>query len=188
MKTSHRVTVCTIALCLPLRSVMAQSASSRGKFEFGTDINVTKVLDGDRETSLQLPGQLLRAGYFISPRFSIEAAMGLQYAAIEGSSTVFTNAQLGLLITHRADPRRAQIYAHPYAALSSFHLSAGAGLGAHFRRTVTSTGPGVGVGLRVPLAEHLASRTEMQFDHIEAPRLRGENNLRLALGISYITR
>ena len=190
MKMSHDILACSIALVLlPMNAALTQSVTTRARFEFGTDVTLTKVLEGDHATSLQVPGQLLRVGYFILPNVSIETALGFQYAAIEGSSTSYTAAHLGVLINHNADSRRTQVYAHPYAALTSYHLSADAGRGEHFRRTVTNTGLGLGVGLRLPLSDRLASRIELQFEHLEAPTgLRGDKNLRLALGISYLTR
>jgi hypothetical protein len=189
MSMSHRSILASIALCLPCSSILAQATPKAGAFEIGIDATLSRTLGGDHATSIALPDQLLRVGYFLTPHVSVESALTLSYQSIEGSSGLFTAVQAGVLLNRSADQKRPQLYLHPYAVVSSVRFSADASIEGPYRSTVTRTGFGLGTGIRIPLAARLASRLEAQFDRVESVfGAEGQNNLHLALGVSYLTR
>jgi hypothetical protein len=108
-------------------------------------------------TQLQLPTGL-RAGFFISPRASIELNLTLLYVdPSDGDSFRSLSLAAGPMIHFSPDISRAQAYARPYLGLNN--TSAGDGSSRLFF--------GGALGVKVPMTAHGAMRYELVLQHGE---------------------
>ena len=170
-------------LSLAALSILAVSASAgaqRGNTsyspspEIGIDAGITFGLGTPSVTTIAIPAQQIRMGFFVSPALSIEPTFGLQ--SVSGGGATFTVYNIGAGALYHFSPSRAanQFYVRPF--LNVVGTSGGG--------TSNSTAVfGIGGGLKVPLRDRIASRFEANFAHGD-----GDNAIGLLAGLSFYTR
>ena len=141
--------------------------------EFGADAGITFGLGDQSYTSIALPAQRLRIGFFRNPTFSIEPYGALNYFKAEGGDGVTAlNLGTGLLYHFSPDRQANQTYLRPFAEMN--YIS---GDGSN-----TDFGVGAGLGIKVPWRSRFAWRFEgavgYAFDAEAA-------TLNLGAGLSY---
>lgn len=155
--------------------------------ELGIDAAVTIGLGDNSVTVVDIPAQAFRIGFFVSDRISLEPKFGLTTVSGEGDTFTSYIAELGLLYHFYRARVRPDPYPYPSPA-SAFYVRPFAGfVGASGGGSSTTNGRlGVGLGMKVPLVNRLASRFEANFAHTFGDF--SSNQIGLLAGLSFFTR
>jgi hypothetical protein len=170
-------------LSLAALSILALSASASAQRsgsminpspEIGMDAGISFGLGTPQITTVSIPAQHIRMGFFVSPALSIEPMLGIvSVSGDAGSGTVY-NLGVGALY-HFATSRAAnQFYVRPFVNIVGF-----SGEGTSDSEAVF----GVGGGLKIPLRDRIATRFEANFAHAD-----GSDGIGLLAGLSFYTR
>jgi hypothetical protein len=155
-------------------------ATAQGNLvELGLDGTVAVGLDDPRVTTIGIPIQQFRAGFFTSPTISWEPTFAMNYVRVEGLGHFSAmSLGMGVLIHLSPDRSRARSYVRPFAGVT--RTSNG---------TSDSAGNfGFGFGLKSPFADRrLATRLEAFLNHIfDDPN--SATTLGASFGLSFFTR
>ena len=166
----------TTAVLLALAPAAMQGQTR--PIELGLDAGLAVTLDDPRVTTLGIPAQQFRVGFFRSPTLSIEPTLAINYINVEGFGDVSTIALgVGALLFTSPDRSRSRVYFRPFGGFTK--VSDGGD---------TSPNLGVGVGYTAPFADRrLATRLEAALNHT----FNDGNNvtaLGLSFGLSFFTR
>jgi hypothetical protein len=106
----------------PRRTAAAsqQSASTEtGFWELGTDVGLAIGIGDPRSLAINIPTGVLRAGYYVTPNFSLEPQLAFNSFAQE-SQTAFSSWMLNLTgLWHFSENRReSQLFLHPGIAVT----------------------------------------------------------------------
>jgi hypothetical protein len=170
-------------LSLAALSILALSASASAQRsgsmaspspEIGIDAGISFGLGDPSTTTISIPAQHIRMGFFVSPVLSIEPTLGLTSTSGGGATVTLYNVGLGAL--YHFSPSRAanQFYVRPFLNIVGF-----SGGGTSDSEAVF----GVGGGLKIPLRDRIASRFEANFAHAD-----GSDAIGLLAGLSFYTR
>lgn len=153
MRTRFGATAVLAALILALPS----SGTAQGRpIELGIDAGGTLDLSADA-VAIGVPVQDFRAGFFISEALSVEPRLALNYLDGDGGSSVVTvSAQLGPMIHFSPDRGRTQGYVRPFGGLNFLKVGS---------ESDTQFAVAGAVGVKIPVAERLATRLEGSFPH-----------------------
>lgn len=160
-------------------SASAQRASASSSYspspEIGFDAGVTFALGNGGGTLIDIPAQRIRMGFFLSPALSVEPTFGL--TSVSGGGTSFTQYNVGVGALYHFSASRAsnQVYVRPFVSIQGVSTTGGGSKSdAYF---------GVGLGVKVPLRDRIASRFEANFQHGN-----GTDFIGLLAGLSFYTR
>lgn len=174
------------ARLLAVSAVLAITASSAGAqqralpAELGLDAGVSIGFDAPRVTIVSLPVPAVRLGFYMSDRVSIEPKAGFQSVHDDAGTLSQYSAEIGLLYHFENMPVGRGVYARPFAGLIG---TSGGG------SSDTQTFFGGGLGLKQPFANRFASRLEVNYSHMTAPRGgSAANSLGVLFGISVFSR
>jgi hypothetical protein len=162
-----------LALSAPASAQRGSSMSSPSP-ELGMDAGITFNLTSPTSTTISIPAQQIRMGFFVSPALSIEPTLGLMSTSGGGTTVTVYNVGVGAL--YHFSPSRAanQFYVRPFLNIAGF-----SGGGTSDSQAVF----GVGGGLKIPLRDRIASRFEANFAHTD-----GNDAIGLLAGLSFYTR
>lgn len=146
---------------LALWSTAVTSARAQARsIELGIDGALAVTLDEPRVTTIAIPFQQFRVGFFISPRTSIEPTLSIVHvsADTDGGDLDLTTISVGVGVLFHLTPSRtqSQVYFRPFAGFRSVSGDLGDDSGANV---------GLGVGLKSPIASRLSSRFEAFLAH-----------------------
>lgn len=161
-------------------AVAQQAAPGVRLIELGVDAGVTFDLTDPKTTTINIPAQVFRVGFFINDRLSLEPALAIN--AVNGGGTTFTEyrGQLGLLWHFNPPSVGHGWYARPFAGFEGAHTKG---------NTTTQAVAGAGVGIKLPLASRLATRFEANYAHLFSQGSSGSNNaIGLLAGLSFFNR
>lgn len=179
MRTA-RFGLAAIAACMLLAAPARSDAQSvENTKEFGIDAGVQFGLSGGSYTSLNLPAQRLRIGFFRTPNISIEPYGSLNYNKPNGGSSVTTVALgTGLLYHFSTNRAASQVYARPFAELTYVNAA----------KSDTQFGLGGGLGIKIPLRERISTRFEAALGYGFASDFKDAGaTLNLTAGLSFFT-
>lgn len=134
--------------------------------EVGADVGLSYVSEKFgpetfHSTTLSLPVQAIRVGFFAGDKFEIEPRVGLNLSHSGGDTFTEYSVQLGLLYHLNANALGDRVYLRPFVGLTG---EAGSGApGEH--QTIF----GGGVGVKIPFATRFATRLEALYSHETAP-------------------
>ena len=168
------------ALAVLLPAIPSPGSAQGRPVELGIDAGGTFDLAADA-VAIGIPVQDFRAGFFISDAVSVEPRLALNYLdGNGGSSIVALSAQLGPVI-HLAPHRgRTQGYVRPFGGLNFLKVG---------NDSDAQLAVGGAIGVKIPVAERLATRVEGSFTHgFETGNVSGGNALGLSVGLSLYTR
>jgi len=165
--------VAMLALSAPASAQRPSASSVNLSPELGMDAGVTFGLGSNSLTVVSIPIQQLRMGFFVSPALSVEPTLAL--ISVSGGGSTLTTYDVGVGLLYHFSPNRAanQFYVRPFANVEG---TSGAG-------SSSNTIVGIGGGLKVPLANRIASRFEANIAHSN-----GNNAIGLLAGLSFYTR
>lgn len=167
--------VLTAALAALLLVLPRSAAGQDRPVELGIDAGALIDLSDDTDVIAGVPLQSLRVGFFVSDAISIEPQVSFTYFNVPGESGVAVDGEIGPLIHLSPDRSRQQAYVRPFGGIS--YVTDG--------ETVFRLGGGVGV--RIPVAERLATRLEASYAH-GFTDFGGGDILALRVGLSFFTR
>ncbi|MFN2566623.1 MAG: hypothetical protein ABR499_16625 [Gemmatimonadaceae bacterium] len=136
------------------------SAQAR-PIELGIDAALSFGLDEPRVTVIAIPFQQFRVGFFTSPRTSFEPTLAINHVDIDDPNGLDLDATtisigLGVLFHLTPDRTQSQIYFRPFGGFTS--VSA-------FGESESDPNLGLGLGLKTPFANRLATRLEAFVAH-----------------------
>ena len=174
----HHARLAALAVLTAILSASTASAQGAnvGAWEIGTDAQVTLGLDDPMFLAVQIPGGMVRAGYFTSPTVSIEPLFRwLSVAQKEQEGFSSYTIGVGVLFHRSADRTRRQVYLRPFLTLTD---GSGGGSGV---MTI-----GGGLGLKRPVfGGRATSRGEVNVSYNEASEALSLNGL---FGLSIYSR
>jgi hypothetical protein len=161
----------------------AQRSSSMYKPspEIGVDAGISFDLSSGGGTSIDIPAQRIRMGFFLSPALSIEPTFALHSESSDIGRTTIYDVGVGALYHFSTSRAANQFYLRPFVGII--------GVSSKFNGPPASSGSdsqtyfGAGAGIKVPLRDRIASRFEANFAHTD-----GADAIGLLAGLSFYTR
>lgn len=178
----------TIGAALVLVAPLAAHAQTESRpIELGIDAGIDFALGDNSVTTVSIPAQRFRAGFFLSNAVSLEPAASLVYAHSGGGSSSIFGGELGVLFhTTAATENDNRYYLRPFLGVQHIHFSSGDNSDG-----ATQTHVGAGAGVKMPLVDRLAFRFEVNFAHaFEASGANGtgHNGIGVLGGFSFFTK
>ena len=160
----------------------AQSGSVEIGFDTGLTLYIpsdTDFFDYENQTSIDVPQQSIRLGFFVSDQLSIEPAVGFSYQDF-GDLSVTQLGLAGRLLYHfSADPTRPRFYVGGGAGFNLIDVE---------DEQETQFGVGGGLGVKLPIADRMAIRVEGSFSRdFETDLLPAASVIRAVVGFSFFT-
>jgi hypothetical protein len=169
-------------------ALVALSSPARGQggnpIEIGLDGALSYGLDSPHITTVDIPVQRLRVGFFVAPTISIEPFGALNHTSVNGNSSTNLDIGAGALFHFTAARTAPQPYVRPFLEIvhSSFDGNASSA-------STTATALGAGVGVKFPLANRFAWRLEGALTHVLShDELGSSTGLSALFGLSFFTR
>jgi hypothetical protein len=152
-------------------------------WEFGVDAGANFNLGTPKVTTVGVPVQSFRFGYFVNDRISLEPMVALNTASGGGFTVEDYKAALGLLWHMHTSPAGEGPYVRPFAGFYGSHVSG----------STTSNGvAGAGLGIKFPWGDRMATRFEANYTHTFQAQASGNsganNNIGVTAGLSFFTR
>jgi hypothetical protein len=167
-------------LTLSASASAQRSSSANPSPEIGMDAGIGFRLTDPSITTIAIPVQAIRMGFFVSPVLSIEPTLGL--VSFSGGGVSGTDYAIGVGALYHFSPSRAvnQFYVRPFIEINGSSGDAGSGSSVAF---------GVGGGLKMPLRDRIATRFEANFAHDGGRNGGGSSDMiGLLAGLSFYTR
>jgi Outer membrane protein beta-barrel domain len=176
----RRISVLMVTLLALSSPAVAQKATP---VELGVDGALAFDLDSPRSTSLVIPVQRLRAGFFVTPTISLEPALSLNHFSFDGNSSTDLDFVAGVLFHLNPSRASAQPYIRPFMEI--LHRSFDGDTDSDSFNTAALGG---GIGIKIPIADRFAWRLEGAYSHIfERDRVPSQNVLSAYFGFSFFT-
>ncbi|HEX6614705.1 MAG TPA: outer membrane beta-barrel protein [Gemmatimonadales bacterium] len=172
---------CVLAVLVGSLCLTAPALAQGHPVELGLDAGASFTLSNPTVTTISIPVQDLRAGFFVSDRAEVEPRVALNYLKAESDDALTTiTAALGVLVHFSGDRDRSQPYLRPFGGLSLIDVGGA-------RETQFNLGGGLGV--KLPVAERMAARLEAAYAHgFETDTFASTDELLLTVGFSFFTR
>ena len=174
------LSVAAVAIVALSSSASAQrgAASAKPSPELGMDAGIGFQTGTPSRTTINIPAQQLRAGFYITPVISIEPTLRYNRSASSGTSNSSYSIGTGLLYHFSASRAANQFYVRPFLSL----------VGSTNDNGTTSTSAsdmafGAGVGMKMPLRPQIAARFEGNVSSMN-----DVNTIGLLAGLSFYTR
>ncbi len=185
----HLVRTITWTLATSASLVVAASASAQSTgtapvrpIEFGIDAGALFGLDSPSSTTITIPAQAIRVGFFMNDRFSLEPAFGLTSSSGGGTNSTSYRVELGGL-WHFAESQQG-LYVRPFAGFRGNHFSAN-----HVSNSATQALLGAGGGWKYPINHRVSARFEANYEHdFDSGNNGSSNGIGLRAGLSFFTR
>ncbi|MFN0179517.1 MAG: hypothetical protein ACKVZ0_12025 [Gemmatimonadales bacterium] len=161
----------------------AQVAAQSRPVELGLDAGFSTQLKDPKFSTIGIPLQRLRIGFFASDQVEVEPAIALNWLKPSGDDALTTlNGGVGVLVHFNADAAKARPYVRPFAGLS--YASLGGESESRF-----NAGAGLGVKLPVGTVERFAIRIEGGFTHnFKKDLFPARDEIHLTFGFSFLTK
>lgn len=155
-----------------------QLAAQSRPVELGVDMGaLVDFGNGETSTFFDVPTGVLRVGFWMNDKISIEPNLWLSVAHVGGETNTRFSVAPALLYHFKTDRTMMRPYLAVFPGI--YHQSGGAG---------SQFFAGGGLGALFPLQEQLAFRAEALFSHyFESDNFSDLNELGLRLGFSFFT-
>lgn len=164
--------------CAALAALATSAGAQQQKLpaELGIDAGISIGFDSPRATVVSIPEPAVRIGFFVTDRVSVEPRIGFQSVHDDLGTVSQYTAQVGVLFHADNNPIGRGLYARPFVGLVG---ASGGG------SSDTQTFLGAGMGLKVPFSNRFASRLEVNYSHMTAPKGgSAANSLGILFGLS----
>lgn len=173
------------------RGAASTSSSSNGSMpiELGFDGGLSFGTGGtDNSTEFAFPIRSIRAGFMVSPSWSIEPSLGL--SRVSTTNDTFTDYQVGVGALYHFSPSRAQsqLYVRPFVNLVGFNDKTQVSPTTTVSTSDSMTELGAGLGVKIPWRDRLSWRLEGALSHLSKKVSTGDTRVGLLFGMSYYTR
>ena len=167
-----------LALVTTASTADAQKSSAR-PIELGLDGGISVGFDDPNVTTVSLPVQALRVGFFMNDKLSLEPRFNFNSVSGGGVSVRTYSLELGALYHLGGITKGNGLYVRPFAGIAGVGGDLGSGSDAFM---------GAGVGIKVPFANRrLATRLEANLGHAFSDG-GGSNGLGVLFGVSLFHR
>ena len=174
-----RTFVGSIALWSVVAPIAHAQTASPKVWEFGMDAGIGfSHQNGASVTTISIPASTVRAGVFVTPAVSIEPGIGLFRTSSGGSALTSFELVVGALYHFETSRAKDQPYVRPF--VDYLHSSA-SGL-----PSASTTGLGVGVGIKHPFNPRISGRAELNLAHYDTSP--GTTKIGILAGISVFSR
>lgn len=148
--------------------------------ELGIDAGASFGLDDPHVTTISIPGQHVRAGFFFGRQLEFEPSFGLDYIHASGVSQTRYEALVGLLYHFTPSRRTSQFYVRPFVGFLGTNIDGS---------NQTQAALGGGIGVKIPMYPRLSSRFEANYTHtFSSGDADASNAIGLLAGLSFFTR
>ena len=176
--TKNLVVLGLLALVMTANSADAQKSSAR-PIELGLDGGISVGFDDPNVTTVSLPVQALRVGFFMNDKLSLEPRFNFNSVSGGGVSVRSYALELGALYHLGGYMKGNGLYVRPFAGIVGVGGDVGSGSDAFM---------GGGVGVKIPFAQRrLATRLEANIAHAFTDG-GGSNGLGVLFGVSLFHR
>ncbi len=170
----YRIAISLAALALSVGTVAAQTPAG---VELGVDATVQIGLGDNSYSTFDIPSGLIRAGFPMSKRVSIEPRGSLYVSSGNGDTYTSYDLEVGALYHLNAAAKMRQgVYVRPSLGVN----------GVSGNNSYNTVFGGFGVGYKKPLLGQLGSRFEGNFWHDFNNG--SSNGLELSAGLSWFTK
>ncbi len=175
-------------LALLLSAALPALASAQGRpIELGIDalslgVNFFSAFgETTTLTTLSVPVQTFRAGFFVGDQVSVEPRISFDYLKAEDVDAVTVGTfSLGALYHFTPDRQQSQVYLRPLGSILFVDA---------FDQSATQGSLGVGLGVKLPILGQLAARLELEYAHgFDNDDFANVNSLAAVFGFSFFTR
>jgi hypothetical protein len=170
------------------RASSASSSNGSTPIELGMDAGITIGTGGTNNgTSFDLPVPSIRAGFMVTPSWSIEPSLGLNRQSDDAGS--FTNYRVGVGALYHFSPMRtaSQVYVRPFVNILGFSSKDIVSSTTTVTTSDHMTELGAGLGVKLPWHDRLAWRLEANLSHLSEKVASGDTRIGLLAGVSYFT-
>ena len=180
--TKNLVVLGFVALVMSATAADAQRNVSR-PIELGMDGGIGFGFDDPNTTTVSLPVQALRVGFFMNDKVSLEPRFSFNSISGGGTSLRTYALELGALYHLGGYNKGSNLYVRPFLGIAGGSVDNG-GVG---DASNSDAFMGAGVGTKLPFANRrLAARLEANFGHAFDDA--GSNGLGLLFGLSWFNR
>jgi hypothetical protein len=145
-----------LALVVSASAADAQKRVSR-PMEFGLDGGISFGMDDPNVTTVSVPVQALRVGFFMNDKVSLEPRFNFNSISGGGASFRTYALELGALYHFGGYAKGSGLYVRPFTGIAGGSTAAGSDSDAFL---------GAGVGVKLPFANRrLATRLEANYGH-----------------------
>jgi len=177
--TKQLVVLGFLALVFTATTADAQKNSSARPIELGMDGGISIGFDNPNVTTVSLPVQALRVGFFMNDKVSLEPRFSFNSVSGGGVSVRSYALELGALYHLGGYVKGSGLYVRPFAGIAGVGGAVGSGSDAFM---------GAGAGVKLPFANRrLATRLEANFGHAFTDA-GGSNGLGILFGVSLFHR
>lgn len=178
--TKQLVVLGFIALVMSATAAEAQKNSSSARpIELGMDGGLSIGFDDPNVTTVSLPVQALRVGFFMNDKISLEPRFNFNSVSGGGVSMRTYSLELGALYHLGGYAKGSGLYARPFAGIAGVGGDLGSGSDGFI---------GAGAGVKLPFANRrLATRLEANLAHAFTDA-GGSNGLGVLFGVSLFHR
>ena len=180
--TKQLVVLGFLALVMTATSADAQkksSASTARPIELGMDGGISVGFDDPNVTTVSLPVQALRVGFFMNDNISLEPRFNFNSVSGGGVSVRSYSLELGALYHLGGYSNGSGLYVRPFAGIAGVGGDLGSGSDGFV---------GAGAGVKLPFANRrLATRLEANLGHAFSDG-GGTNGLGVLFGVSLFHR
>jgi opacity protein-like surface antigen len=186
-----------LCLAVVVIGTVPASAVAQRQIELGIDgaVSWTKFdaasdVDTDWQTSAQIPVSNFRIGFLSADRrWSVEPNFSFSRFSFGESNLTNTQVDVGLLyhfaVATRQEPGKPQPYLRPFLGFEHGSISGPA----DDDNSDTRMRFGVGLGVKLPMVDRLATRLEARYTHTsEGDAIGAANSFGLGFGLSFFTR
>lgn len=178
MSRSHLVLIAAAtALVLPLSATAQQRPIELGIDAFRLDLD----FNGSTVTTITVPAQSFRAGFFVSDNVSMEPRLSVNFLTVDQFSTTTLDLGFGVPIHFSPDERtRSRGFVRPVASWRFVDIDG---------TSASQAALGVGIGVKIPLLTQIAIRLEAILTHgFENDDFASTNEIGASFGFSFFTR
>lgn len=168
-----------LALAMTATAADAQKNSTARPIELGMDGGISIGFDDPNVTTVSLPVQALRVGFFMNDNISLEPRFNFNSVSGGGVSIRSYSLELGALYHLGGYNKGSGLYVRPFAGIAGVGGDLGSGSDGFV---------GAGAGVKLPFANRrLATRLEANFGHAFNDA-GGSNGLGVLFGVSLFHR
>jgi hypothetical protein len=174
------VVLSALAIAVAAHAASAQRSSQRsGPIELGIDGGVSFLFASPTVTSVSLPVQDFRLGYFLNDKAEIEPRLSINSVHANGGGVTTYGFEVGLLLSQHGDRVGNGLYLRPFAGVTGVSVTGGG--------SNNSGNAGAGVGVKLPFEDRRLA-TRMEANYTRQFGNGGMNEIGVLIGLSFFTR
>ena len=164
----------------------AQDDGDGRPIELGIDAGINITLGSNAVTTVSVPAQRFRVGFYLSDVISIEPSMSLNYTHYKDGSAKAFSGEIGVIFNTAAVENDNRFYLRPFGGYEHIGITSGTS-----KTGNTQPYAGAGAGVRMPIVDRLQARIEANYAHVfdsKSDTDTARNVVGLLAGFSFLTK